>query len=61
MSKPLQNATGRRKTAIARVYITEGAGSITVNGGIVGQNAQQRESNANGEQAKLHAAAHDGY
>ena len=32
MSKPLQNATGRRKTAIARVYITEGAGSITVNG-----------------------------
>jgi small subunit ribosomal protein S9 len=32
MSKPLNNATGRRKTAIARVYITEGAGSITVNG-----------------------------
>ncbi|MFO1486330.1 MAG: 30S ribosomal protein S9 [Verrucomicrobiaceae bacterium] len=32
MSKPLQNATGRRKTAIARVYITEGSGSITVNG-----------------------------
>ncbi len=32
MSKPLQNATGRRKTAIARVYITEGSGSITING-----------------------------
>ncbi len=32
MSKPLQNATGRRKTAIARVYVTEGSGSITVNG-----------------------------
>lgn len=32
MSKPLNNATGRRKTAIARVFITEGAGAITVNG-----------------------------
>ncbi|MBE2285558.1 MAG: 30S ribosomal protein S9 [Prosthecobacter sp.] len=32
MSKPLQNATGRRKTAIARVFVTEGSGSITVNG-----------------------------
>lgn len=37
--------------------IIEAGGSITVNGGIVGQNAQQRESNANGEQAKLHAKA----
>lgn len=32
MSKPINNATGRRKTAIARVFIAEGAGSITVNG-----------------------------
>ncbi len=32
MSKPLNNATGRRKTAIARVFIIDGAGSITVNG-----------------------------
>jgi len=32
MSKPLTNATGRRKTAIARVFLTDGAGSITVNG-----------------------------
>lgn len=32
MSKPLKNATGRRKTAIARVFILEGSGSITVNG-----------------------------
>ena len=32
MSKPLNNATGRRKTAIARVFILEGSGSITVNG-----------------------------
>jgi small subunit ribosomal protein S9 len=32
MSKPLNNATGRRKTAIARVHIREGSGNITVNG-----------------------------
>lgn len=32
MSKPLKTTTGRRKTAIARVFITEGSGSITVNG-----------------------------
>lgn len=32
MSQPLKTATGRRKTAIARVFITEGSGSITVNG-----------------------------
>ena len=32
MSKPLHNATGRRKTAIARVFISEGGGSITING-----------------------------
>jgi small subunit ribosomal protein S9 len=32
MSKPLNNATGRRKTAIARVHILAGSGSITVNG-----------------------------
>lgn len=37
--------------------IIEAGGSITVNGGIVGQNAQQRESNPNGEQAKLQAKA----
>ncbi len=32
MSKPLNTSTGRRKTAIARVFILEGSGSITVNG-----------------------------
>ena len=32
MSKPLKTATGRRKTAIARVFILEGSGSITING-----------------------------
>ncbi|MDI1313691.1 30S ribosomal protein S9 [Prosthecobacter sp.] len=32
MSKPLKTTTGRRKTAIARVFITEGAGNITING-----------------------------
>jgi small subunit ribosomal protein S9 len=32
MSKPLNNSTGRRKTAIARVHILAGSGSITVNG-----------------------------
>ena len=32
MSKPLKTTTGRRKTAIARVFILEGSGSITVNG-----------------------------
>jgi small subunit ribosomal protein S9 len=32
MSKPLAIVTGRRKTAIARVHIREGSGSITVNG-----------------------------
>ena len=32
MSKPIANTTGRRKTAIARVFIREGSGSITVNG-----------------------------
>ena len=32
MSNQLTNATGRRKTAIARVYLTDGAGTITVNG-----------------------------
>jgi small subunit ribosomal protein S9 len=32
MSKPLKTATGRRKTAIARVFIHEGSGSITING-----------------------------
>jgi small subunit ribosomal protein S9 len=26
------NATGRRKTAVARVYLTPGAGTITING-----------------------------
>jgi len=26
------NATGRRKTAVARVYVKEGSGNITVNG-----------------------------
>ncbi len=30
--KPLNNSTGRRKTAIARVHILAGSGSITVNG-----------------------------
>ncbi|MFM7605016.1 MAG: 30S ribosomal protein S9 [Prosthecobacter sp.] len=32
MSKPIATSTGRRKTAIARVFIREGSGSITVNG-----------------------------
>ena len=32
MSNPLTNATGRRKTAIARVFLKDGSGSITVNG-----------------------------
>jgi len=32
MSKPLTIATGRRKTAIARVSILPGSGTITVNG-----------------------------
>ncbi len=32
MSKPLNNATGRRKEAVARVHIREGSGAITVNG-----------------------------
>ncbi len=32
MSKPLKTTTGRRRTAIARVFILEGSGSITVNG-----------------------------
>lgn len=32
MSKPIANSTGRRKTAIARVFIREGSGSITING-----------------------------
>ena len=32
MSKPLTTATGRRKTAIVRVHILDGSGSITVNG-----------------------------
>jgi len=29
---PTTNTSGRRKTAVARVYLTEGNGSITVNG-----------------------------
>ena len=32
MSKPISTSTGRRKTAIARVFVKEGSGSITVNG-----------------------------
>jgi small subunit ribosomal protein S9 len=32
MSKPISNSTGRRKTAIARIFVKEGGGSITVNG-----------------------------
>ena len=32
MSTPTKNATGRRKTAIARVRIAEGTGQITING-----------------------------
>lgn len=32
MSKPITNSTGRRKTAIARVFVRDGSGSITVNG-----------------------------
>jgi small subunit ribosomal protein S9 len=30
--KNLSNGTGRRKTAVARVYLREGSGEITVNG-----------------------------
>ena len=26
------NTSGRRKTAVARIYLTEGSGNITVNG-----------------------------
>lgn len=32
MATPTNNATGRRKTAIARVYLTAGSGNITING-----------------------------
>ena len=32
MSKPISNSTGRRKTAIARIFVKEGGGPITVNG-----------------------------
>jgi small subunit ribosomal protein S9 len=32
MSTPLNSATGRRKTAVARVHIRPGNGQITVNG-----------------------------
>ena len=32
MSKPISNSTGRRKTAIARIFVKEGGGAITVNG-----------------------------
>ena len=32
MSTPTKNATGRRKTAIARVRLTSGTGQYTVNG-----------------------------
>ena len=32
MSKPLVQATGRRKTAVARVRVRAGSGKITVNG-----------------------------
>ena len=32
MATPINNATGRRKTAIARVYLTAGSGNITING-----------------------------
>ncbi len=32
MSTPITNSTGRRKTAIARVFVKDGAGSITING-----------------------------
>ena len=32
MSTPLKSATGRRKTAVARVRIAEGSGQIVVNG-----------------------------
>ena len=29
---PTTNTSGRRKTAVARIYLTEGSGAITVNG-----------------------------
>lgn len=32
MSTPMKSATGRRKTAVARVRIAEGSGQIVVNG-----------------------------
>ena len=32
MSKPLVQATGRRKTAVARVRVRDGAGKISING-----------------------------
>jgi small subunit ribosomal protein S9 len=32
MSAPLNSATGRRKTAVARVYLREGNGQIMING-----------------------------
>ena len=31
MSEPQQSATGRRKTAVARVYLRAGSGQVTVN------------------------------
>ena len=32
MSTPTKSATGRRKTAVARIRIAEGSGQIVVNG-----------------------------
>jgi small subunit ribosomal protein S9 len=32
MSKEMINAIGRRKSSVARVYLTKGAGKIVVNG-----------------------------
>ncbi len=29
---PTTNTSGRRKTAVARIYLSEGSGAITVNG-----------------------------
>jgi small subunit ribosomal protein S9 len=43
MLKNIGIGTGRRKTAVARVYIREGSGAITVNGKDLGQYFPQSE------------------
>jgi len=61
MIKNLGIGTGRRKTSVARVYVREGSGKITVNGRDLGQYFPQEEHALVVRQPLVTVAAEDKY